>query len=97
MVRLASKKQFFVVFGRGDLRISQSGTKFDAEADFDVCSAVAPPKPHKIDEKLISKLKKDFDFGMPDPHPMDFTRCLHKLTGSVLHKRGPEVLSEYLT
>ena len=23
-------------------------------------------------------LEQDFDFGMPDPHPMDFTRCLHK-------------------
>ena len=21
--------------------------------------------------------KLDFDFGIPDPHPMDFTRCLH--------------------
>ena len=39
----------------------------------------------KTDER-----KQDFDFGMPDPHPMDFTRCVHKLTGSVLHKRGPE-------
>ena len=27
--------------------------KFDAEADFDVRAAVAPPKPHQIDEKLI--------------------------------------------
>ena len=31
------------------------------------------------------EIKQDFDFGMPDPHPMDFTRCLHKLTGRVLH------------
>ena len=45
----------------------------------------------------FSTSKQDLDFGIPDPHPMDFTRCLHKLTGSVLHKRGPEVLSEYLT
>ena len=21
--------------------------------------------------------KLDFDFGIPDPHPMDLTRCLH--------------------
>ena len=33
----------------------------------------------------ITVCKQDFDFGMPDPHPMDFTRCLHKLTGRVLH------------
>ena len=53
MVRLASKKRFFVIFGRTDLRISLSGAKFDEEADFDVRSAVGPPKPHQIDEKLI--------------------------------------------
>ena len=41
------------IFGRTDLRISLSGAKFDADADFDVRSAVAPPKPHQIDETLI--------------------------------------------
>merc|ERR1711924_17384 len=41
------------IFGRTDLRISLSGAKFDEEADFDVHSAVGPPKPHQIDEKLI--------------------------------------------
>ena len=41
------------IFGRTDLRISLSGAKFDEEADFDVRSAVGPPKPHQIDEKLI--------------------------------------------
>ena len=35
--------------------------------------------------RKVFRWKKDFDFGMPDPHPMDFTRCLHKLTGRVLH------------
>ena len=53
MVRLAWKKQFLVIFGRTDLRISLSGAKFDEEADFDVRSAVGPPKPHQIDENLI--------------------------------------------
>ena len=52
MVRLASTKQFFVIFGRTDLRISLSGAKVHEEADFDVRSAVGPPKPHQIDEKL---------------------------------------------
>ena len=41
------------IFGRTDLKISLSGAKFDEEADFDVCSAVGPPKPHQIDENLI--------------------------------------------
>ena len=40
------------IFGRTDLRISLSGAKFDEEADFDVRSAVGPPKPHQIDENL---------------------------------------------
>ena len=51
MVQLPSKKQFFAIFGHTDLRINLSGAKFDAEADFDVRSAVGPPKPHQIDEK----------------------------------------------
>ena len=44
IVCLASRKQFLVIFGRTDFRISLSGAKFDAEADFDVHSAVAPLK-----------------------------------------------------
>ena len=48
----ATSKQFFIIFGRTDLRISLSGAKFDAEADFDVRSAVAPTKPHQIEEKM---------------------------------------------
>ena len=58
MVRLASKKQFFVNFDRADLRISLSGAKFDEEADFDVHSAVGPPKPHQIDENLTFRSEK---------------------------------------
>ena len=38
-------------FGRTDLRISLSRAKFDVEADFDVRSAVAPPKPGQIGKK----------------------------------------------
>ena len=45
-------------FGHTDLRISLSGAKFDEEADFDVRSDVGPPKPHQIDENLISPSKK---------------------------------------
>ena len=58
MVRLPSKKQLFVIFGRTDLRTSLSGAKFHEETDFEVRSAVAPPKPHKINEKLIYDTKK---------------------------------------
>ena len=46
-----------MIFGRTDLRISLSEAKFDAEADFDVRSAVAPQKPDQIDEKTISRSK----------------------------------------
>ena len=47
-----------MIFGRTDLRISLSGTKFDAEADVDACSAVGPPRPHQVDEKLIFRSDK---------------------------------------
>ena len=50
------------IFGRTDLRISLSETKFDAEADFDAHLAVAPPKSHQIDEKLIFQSKIIADF-----------------------------------
>ena len=45
------------IFGRTDLRISLSGAKFDEEVDFDLRSAVGPPKPHQIDENLIFRFK----------------------------------------
>ena len=35
---------FFMIFGRTDLRIDVSGAKFDAEVDFEVHFAPAPPK-----------------------------------------------------
>ena len=41
----------FMIFGHTDLRISLSRAKFDAEADFDVRSAVEPRKPYQIGEK----------------------------------------------
>ena len=50
------------IFGRTDLRISLSGAKFDEEADFDVRSAVGPPKPYQIDENLICQSKTFADF-----------------------------------
>ena len=49
---------FLAIFGRTDLRISLSEAKFDAEADFDVRSAVAPQKPDQIDEKLFFRSQK---------------------------------------
>ena len=48
----AHEKIEFDDFWLYNLRISLSGAKFDEEADFDVRSAVGPPKPHQIDEKL---------------------------------------------
>ena len=42
-----------MIFGRTDLRIGGSEAKFDVQADGDVRFAAAPPKPHKISEKLI--------------------------------------------
>ena len=42
----------FMIFGRTDLRKGVSGAKFDAEADFEVSSAVALQKPGQNSEKL---------------------------------------------
>ena len=52
----------FTIFGRTDLRISLFGAKFDEEANFDVHSAVGPPKPHQIDEKLTFRSENVADF-----------------------------------
>ena len=58
---------FFTIFGRTDLRISLSEAKFDAEADFDVRSAVAPRIPNQIDEKLVFQSKNfaEIFFSVP--------------------------------
>ena len=48
-----------MIFGRTDLRIGGSEAKFDVEADGDVRLVAAPPKPHKISEKLIFR-SEDF-------------------------------------
>ena len=58
---------FLTIFGRSDRRISLSEAKFDAEADFDVRSAVAPQKPNQIDEKLFfrSKYFAEKKFSVP--------------------------------
>ena len=53
---------FFVFFGRTDLKIGASKAKFDAEPDFEVHLAVAPPKSIENDEKLISKTGENSDF-----------------------------------
>ena len=55
---LAWKERCFVIFGPKDLSISLPERKFDAEADFDVRSAVAPLKSYQIDKKLISDTEK---------------------------------------
>ena len=47
-----------IVINRTDLRKAVSGAKFDAESDFEVHFAVAPPKSIKNDEKPISDTKK---------------------------------------
>ena len=50
-----------MIFSRTDLRKRESGEKFDAESDFEVCLAVAPPKSIKNDEKLNSEIVKNSD------------------------------------
>ena len=40
-----------MIFGRTEIRISLSGAKFDAEADFDVRFAATRPNPRQISEK----------------------------------------------
>ena len=42
----------FMIFGRTDLRKDVSGAKFDAEADFEVCLAMALRKRYQIDPKV---------------------------------------------
>ena len=49
---------FIMFFGRTDLRIGASKAKFDAESDFEVRFAVAPPKPGKNYEKIIFRSEK---------------------------------------
>ena len=49
---------FFTRFSRTDLRISLSGAKFDAEADFDVRFSVARQNPRQIDKKRILFVRK---------------------------------------
>ena len=56
-----------MIFGHIDLGVSLSGAKFDAETDFDVRSALAPPKPHQIDEKLIFRSENFAEQNFPAP------------------------------
>ena len=48
-----NKLFFFMIFGRTDLRIAVYGAKFDAEVDFEVRFATAPPKFDKNMEKRM--------------------------------------------
>ena len=50
---------FSAVFGHTDLRKAVSKAKFDAESDFEVRLAVAPPKSIQNDQKLISEPEKN--------------------------------------
>ena len=51
---------FSAVFGHTDLRKAVSKAKFDAESDFEVRLAVAPPKSIQNDQKLISEPEQNF-------------------------------------
>ena len=46
-----------MIFSRTDLRIGGSRAKFDVEVDGEVRFALAPPKPHEINEKLNYRFK----------------------------------------
>ena len=56
---LAAQIVYFAIFGRTDLRIGVSGTKFHEEIDFGLENFRFPPKSRTNDEKLISKTKKN--------------------------------------
>ena len=58
MVSAAKKNVFAIMFGHTDLKISLSGAKFDAEADFDVRFSVACQNPRQIDKKRILFVRK---------------------------------------
>ena len=62
----AAKIAHVTIFGRTDLRISLSGTKFDAEADFDVRFAAARPNPRQISEtqNFRSEIFAEHFFGV---------------------------------
>ena len=51
-----------MIFGRTDLRIGGSEAKFDVDVDGDVRLVAAPPKPHKINEKLVFRSENFTDF-----------------------------------
>ena len=57
---------FFMKFGRTDLRRGVSGAKFDAESDFEVRLAVAPQNPGQTCEKLNFYARKILDFWRPN-------------------------------
>ena len=42
------------VFGRMDCWMDAPGTKFDLEADAEVCLPLAPPKPHENHDNKVS-------------------------------------------
>ena len=58
-LRISTNPKFF---GRIDLSRSLSRAKFDEEADFEVRSAVDPPKQHQIGENRNFLFENLFDF-----------------------------------
>ncbi len=59
MGRDGTGRDFDTIFGRTDLRISQSKAKCDARADGEVRLAVRRPKPRKICKKIY--ISENFD------------------------------------
>ena len=49
---------FLMIFGCADLRIAESGAKFDSKPDIEIRFAVAPQKPGENCEKLICSVRK---------------------------------------
>ena len=79
-------------FGRTDLWISLSRAKFDEEADFEVRSAVRPPKQRQIGEKqnFRSEMFADFFFSGVEKRNVRnrLKRVLAKFRGDPSHVRA---------
>ena len=91
--------QIIITFSRTDLRKAVSGAKFDAESDFEVRLAVAPPKSIKNYEKLISETEKFpiFFFGVKKSKVANLPkRALPKFRADRSHVRGVNGRSKFV-
>ena len=83
------KRRKIIILGGTDLRIDVSGAKFDAEDDFEVRLALAPPKPGQIDKKLNFRSKKNRRFFFFDVEKSNvrnrLKRVLAKFGGRTAH------------